>query len=140
MGSRINWDHRWFGRWKETGSRFSLCPSIYDFIEPAINSQYNIAGLCRYLEQAQVVATTSRMNFPCVVTGRIYHGSLSSRTDGVWVWWDDLSHYIKEHALVIPDGMLSHIQANHYSPPLVEDVNVKRFEWPRLSIETKPLP
>ena len=55
------------------------------------------------------------------------------------MWWDDLSHYIKEHTLVIPDGMLSHIQANHYLPPPVEDVNVKRFEWPRLSIEAKPL-
>jgi hypothetical protein len=73
------------------------------------------------------------MAFPCVFTGHEFDGPLSCRTDGVWVWWDDLSHYLKEHHLVIPGEMLHNIQANDYETPSVTLEQILRLEWPPVS-------
>ena len=126
------WDHRWFGLWKELGDQYASCPSIYSFVDPQLNAEYEVDRLCRYLETARVIATTSRRNFPCVITGERFGGSLSSRTDGIWLWYDDLSHYIREHGLVIPNKMLKHIEKNSYNPPPVTDRDIEKLERPLL--------
>ena len=130
MKSETKWDHRWFGIWKESGPKYSSCPSIYSFIDPEVNKLYDVPRLTRYLDTAHVVATTSRHAFPCVITGEKFDGSLSCRTDGVWLWWDDLTHYIREHGLILPDGMLKNIENNNYVVPEVKEAEFSNLEWP----------
>lgn len=130
--TEIAWDHRWFGIWKEMGNSYAACPSIRSFINPTINAQYDVKRLCNYLETAHVIATTSRRNFPCLITGERFDGSLSCRTDGVWVWWDDLSHYVKEHGLFLPREMSLNVEKNLYMPPPVDGRDIEKLDWPPL--------
>lgn len=132
MGSETRWDHRWFGIWKESGQQYSLCPSVYNFINLEINKRYDIEKLVGYLDTGHEVATTSRLNFPCIISGRKFDGPLTCRTDGVWLWWDDLSHYIKEHGLYIPSKMLENIEFNGYRVPPIEGLDIRTLDWPSL--------
>ena len=130
MTSSGTWTHRWFGVWQETGDAYRNCPSITEFIDPGAATQYDIDAVASYLENAQVVATTSRLGFPCAVTGKQFGGSVSYRTDGVWLWLDDLAYYVREHNIRIPDKMLETMQRNNFVPPPVSDVDVEKLEWP----------
>ena len=130
MSFASEWKNRWFGVWREMGAAFSACPSVRDFVGSADWAGYDRDGLVRYLETAQVVASTSRMAFPCVLCGAREGGSLSYRTDGVWLWPDDLPHYISEHSIVPPRSMLEHIASKRYRPPTVSQEQVDQLQWP----------
>jgi hypothetical protein len=128
MSAILNWDHKWFGLWKEFGRGYEKCPSIHDFIDKKISASYDQEHLIRYLENAHIIVTTSRMSFPCVITGKIFDGPLSERTDGLWWWRDDLGYYIKNHNLCIPAKMLDAIVQNNYTPPTVTREQIAKLE------------
>lgn len=53
---------------------------------------------------------------------QILNGS-SIRTDGVWLWRDDLAHYARQHRVAVPDDLLALIRERRYVvPPLDIDV------------------
>jgi hypothetical protein len=130
MSIEKTWTHRWFGIWKETGKAYEKCPSIEEFIDPDAASRLDREAVSYYLENAQVVATTSRLDFPCAITGKVFSGSISYRTDGVWLWLDDLSHYVREHDVCIPDAMLNTMVKNSFIPPSVAEADIEKLEWP----------
>lgn len=130
MSTHTEWKKRWFGVWREAGGAYSACPSVNDFIDPTLLAAYDRDRLVRYLETAHVVATTSRLNFPCVVCGARRGGSLSYRTDGDWLWPDDLGHYVTEHNVAPPLAMLASVVAHGYAPPAVSQAQVEQLQWP----------
>jgi len=75
MNNAENWDHAWFGVWKETGPVFKKCPSIHEFIDEKVTDYRDKDKILEYLEKAQVVATTSRLSFPCVLTKSLSENS-----------------------------------------------------------------
>ena len=113
----LEWEHRWFGYWREYGPAYSECPSIRDFVDQQVVSNYNKEGLRSYLTSAPIVASTSRINFPCPFTGRRIAGSLSVRTDGEWSWLDDLPDYIEEFGVRLPARFEEKIQDLNFLPP-----------------------
>ena len=130
MSSVSDWNHRWFGFWKEMGPKFSFCPSIKEFRtgnELNINEKKLVLA---YLKNGFVVATTSRLAFPCVITGKRFSGSISYRTDGHWLWFDDLGYYVECFGVALPLRMLEHIRANQYTIPQVSQVEVDSLEYP----------
>jgi hypothetical protein len=127
------WNHKWFGFWKEYGNRYILCPSIRQFVFPDIVSHYDKARLRQYLSRAQIVASTSRAAFPCPFSGKRIGGSISTRTDGEWYWVDDLPDYIDQFNVAIPTLWFRKIQANGYVPPPPIDMNeIEKLERPPL--------
>jgi hypothetical protein len=112
------WPYRWFGYWKEQGVRYSKCPSISDFIRPqAYLTPKERTDISRYLTVAPVYSVTSRRMFPCLVTGRVFSGSLATRTDGVWIWREDVAYYMNEHRLWLPGTFYRHIVARGFVVP-----------------------
>ena len=124
------WNHRWFGVWREYGPAYEYCPSVRDFVFPTVVRCYDKARLRQYLTKAQIVASTSRHSFPCPFTGKLTGGSISFRTDGRWVWLDDLADYIDQYDVAIPTDWLREIEKNEYVPPFVEEAVVQKLEWP----------
>lgn len=127
---RQSWQHRWFGVWQEYGEAYRRCPSITDFICPGTLTDHEKKKVAHYLDNAHLVVTTSRTQFPCAISGHRHLGSISFRTDGHWLWLDDLSHYVVEHDVCIPSQMLEAIRVNGFEPPEVTDKQVQELEWP----------
>jgi hypothetical protein len=130
MTPATDWNNRWFGVWRETGATYSACPSVQDFMDSAALAEFDKGRLVRYLETAHVVASTSRLAFPCVLCGARHGGSLSYRTDGEWLWPDDLGHYVSEHNVAPPRAMLEHVAGHRYDPSAVSQEQVERLQWP----------
>ena len=130
MNEILNWKHRWFGVWRESGRAYEKCPSIKDFIDPKFTEHHDIDKITRYLETAQIVSTTSRANFPCVLTGRRFSGSLSYRTDGEWLWPDDLAYYVREQRVSLPLELVTMMENYKYQPPVVPQEAIQKLEWP----------
>jgi hypothetical protein len=130
MSSLENWNHEWFGVWMESGAAHEKCPSIRDFIDKQSPDYHDKDQLAKYLETAQVVATTSRLRFPCVLTGKKFVGSLSYRTNGKWLWPDDLAYYVREHHVRLPTKMVEAIRQSAYKTPVVSDETISNLERP----------
>ena len=53
-------------------------------------------------------------------------GGSSVRTDGEWLWRDDLSYYVRRHDVRIPDDFLESIRRRHYIVPDLDDETLDR--------------
>lgn len=125
------WNHKWFGFWKEYGPRYEDCPSVRIFVLPEIASGYDKARLREYLTKGQLIASTSRRSFPCPFTGKRTAGSISTRTDGEWYWLDDLPDYIDQFNVAIPSSWLLKIESNGYvPPPPIDPEAIEKLELP----------
>lgn len=125
------WNHKWFGFWHEYGPDFERCPHVRDFVFPAVVSQYDKARLRDYFSKAHAFLATSRNRFPCPFTGKRVGGSICFRTDGEWLWLDDLPDYIEQFNVAIPSSWLRKIEVNGYvPPPSIERDIMKKLEWP----------
>jgi hypothetical protein len=131
MNKVDTWKHRWFGVWAESGAAYQNCPSAKEFVVPEVNHFYSKDRLRNYLSSAPIIVSTSRRNFPNPFTGELIGGSISFRTDGKWLWLDDLPDYIEKHGVAIPTVWLAEIEARDYKPPeKVDDELIERLEWP----------
>lgn len=130
MSNIDQWPFRWFGVWREFGPKYKECPSIREFVSPELVAHYDKKRLREYLLNCQVVASTSRASFPCPFTGVQQKGSISFRTDGEWLWLDDLPDYIENFNVAIPSRWLRSIEARSYEIQTVDDHSVMKLEWP----------
>jgi hypothetical protein len=130
MTAIAQWPHRWFGVWKEYGPAYRNCPSVQSFVDRNMTASYNKARLRDYLTRAQIVASTSRTSFPCPFTGKRTTRAVSFRTDGKWLWLDDLPDYIDDYDVAIPTEFLSEITSHAYIPPTIDLSALGQLEWP----------
>ena len=126
------WPRKWFGIWRESGPDSASCPSIYDWIDPEEIKTYgdDLPKILNYLRTATVVATTSANAFPNLITGISRSGSVSFRTDGIWVWLDNLPEYIEQNSVAIPRNFYAHIKNQLFIPPDASDVKPEDLDWP----------
>jgi hypothetical protein len=93
---------------------------VLDFVDPAwdIDTRNRVIA---YLNGGFCLAATTR--WPCIFEG---HGclddsgdsrSLCARTDGVWSWADNLTHYVEHHQVRVPDSFVRHMEAMRFTPP-----------------------
>jgi hypothetical protein len=52
----------------------------------------------------------------------------SDRTDGTWVWREDLAHYVEKYHLRLPDEFLANMRANQWVVPQKESMDPRLFE------------
>jgi hypothetical protein len=123
------WPYSWFGCWSEFGSRYSKCPSIQDFIDPSWHYA-ELDRLTSYLAVAPLIATTSRLSIPWAIEPGDGRSTISYRSDGIWLWLDDLDYYVTRHQLRLPDSFIIHIEQNNYIPPDSLNKDISEFSWP----------
>lgn len=127
-----NWPFKWFGVWKEYGTNYQSYPSIKTFVNEEINNSYDKDLLCGYLKNGIVLTSTSRKNFPSPFNREVVMGSISFRTDGTWIWLDNIVDFIQSNNLIIPQNWLAFIRQNNFTIPEIPDKQLKNLEWPSL--------
>jgi len=126
------WPHKWFGVWKEYGEQYSKCPSIKEFIQDRNLYGDKIQLISKYLATSQIIGTTSKHCFPDPISCKVVFGDISFRTDGIWVWLDDLADYIVKYNVAIPVLFYRNIEANNFEPITNWQGDYKKLDWPKL--------
>ena len=123
------WDQHWFGFWREFGPEYAACPSIETFVDPTWHHP-RLDGIVEFLATAPIVATTSRLAIPWAKGEGDDRRSISYRSDGRWVWLDDLDYYVAEQRVRLPDAFVAAIEGWDYSPPTDLDVDPQDLPSP----------
>lgn len=127
-----NWPFKWYGLWKEYGTGYENYPSIKEFIDQQKNRTYNKERLIEYLNTGVVVATTSKRNFISPFKSDNESGSISFRTDGKWLWLDNISEFISHNELTIPENWYNEILDRDFIIPEVAESQLQGLEWPSI--------
>ncbi|WP_185290626.1 hypothetical protein [Chryseobacterium lactis] len=126
------WPYKWFGFWKEYGEEYIKYPSIKYFINEEINKTYEKEKLLNYLNKGLVITVTSKSSFPDPFTSVLGKGEISIKTDGKWLWLENIYDFIEFNNLIIPSAFYKDIQDNNFILPEIEIVNFEALEWPSL--------
>ena len=122
------WPHKWYGIWH--GGSGDVLPAVEDYIDTSWSIP-DMKAVQYYLAHAPVLFTV--LGGTCLVDPS-HHFSSRPRTDGVWLWFDDLVHYVDAHHVRLPDEMLKHIRSSGCEPPTEWRVNgadiPRALEWP----------
>lgn len=124
------WPYKWFGLWKEYGDQYQQYPSVYNFVNSDVNSMYDKKKLHHYLSSGLLISSTSGLNFRSPFDDTIIADSVSFRTDGTWLWLDNISKLIELNDLIIPEELYKEIQANNFTVPKDIIFNENDFTWP----------
>jgi hypothetical protein len=123
------WQERWFGVWREFGAGYERCPSIEEFVD-ASWAHPRRADIVEYLSDAPIVATTSRLAIPWATGSGDGRQSVSYRSDGEWLWLDDLGYYVEHHGVRLPDAFVAAIEARSFVAPAQLDRDPSELAWP----------
>ena len=55
---------------------------------------------------------------------------MSWRSDGTWLWLDDLDYYVTEQGVRPPDALVAAIEAHGFTPPPALTADVAELPWP----------
>lgn len=127
---------RWYGFWKEQGPSYANFPSILESVSQDWPERQN-NSLLHYLVTSPLLSVTFRG--ACLFCGELCYLlkdeqlSTALRTDGVWVWPDEIVHYIEHHGVMIPSDMFSHIKKKRYRIKSV-DVEEIASDFPTLPL------
>ncbi|MCS3533036.1 hypothetical protein [Chryseobacterium sp. JUb7] len=127
-----NWPYKWFGFWKEYGEDYNNFPTITSFINNEINSNYQKVALLNYLKNGHIVASTSRSAFQNPFTSIIESGEISIRTDGKWIWLDNICEFIEHNDLVLPSNFYEDIKKNNFIISKNDLFNLDHLECPNI--------
>ncbi|MDQ3813271.1 MAG: hypothetical protein M3347_04895 [Armatimonadota bacterium] len=135
------WPHNWFGWWREYGERYEDFPSIHSFMDKSWEFEAK-DKLINYLMESQALAH-SPSGRSCIFNqcrrSKIEYSKKhlmfpGPQTDGVWLWFADLSHYVKYHDIRLPDSMVTHIVSNNFIPQQLASASLQSvaegLDWP----------
>ncbi|WP_340687946.1 hypothetical protein LCL61_18310 [Amycolatopsis coloradensis] len=93
---------------------------------PKIDDEDERERICAYLESATLLLVTSAMLDDIVDPGRGPTVPTNFYTDGVWVWTDSVTYYLREHHLAPDPELLAYIDDVDGPPPLPDTVALGR--------------
>lgn len=109
---------------------------LFDDVDPASGPRFNqdheladaeeLPQLASYLNQGEAVLVTTALLDDVVEPARGAVVPMSFRTDGMWVWSDATTYYLKQHALMPDPELVAHIRAVDYVAPQVDGVGMHR--------------
>ena len=123
------WSEHWFGCWREFGRDYERCPAIETFVDESWTHPRH-DDLVAYLSTAPVVATTSRTALPWALGPGDGRSTVSYRSDGTWLWLDDLDYYVAQHGVRLPDTLVAAIETRAYAPPDELTADIDDLPWP----------
>ena len=125
-----SWSHRWFGWWREEGvsTPIDTFPSVYEFQDRDwLYPKKNL--LVQYLSESPILFRLGSVKY--AFGGYV---SRTVRTDGFWVWCDDIVPYVLNHQIRVPNNLLIHLEDRNFLRKIRLDVTVEDVEfglqWP----------
>lgn len=83
-----------------------------------------------YLDRSEVVVVALIPSVKCVLCGENAGNPSAYKSDGVWLWPEDLAHNVRRHGIRVPDRMVEHMRRNGFKPPQNLRIDVPNLPWP----------
>jgi hypothetical protein len=76
--------------------------------------------LVAYLRDCPAITAVPRFDpVVCQICGEtLERCSSTQQSDGLWIWFKPVVHYVQLHHVRLPDRMVERIRANKYRPPV----------------------
>lgn len=104
-----------FGFWEEHGNQYKDYPSVNLYRNKEINKLYDKDKLIQYLRSGGTVAASSKIVFPHLFKNHIEQsGEFLLLTDGFWIWPENLSEYVLDYDVILPNDWYNLILKNNY--------------------------
>lgn len=106
----------------------SSLPSIHDEVRPTGVAEES--AIVEYLRAGNMIAAVME-GMADVIDGELFRGSSgcsSLLTDGVWLWRQDLAHYVERHHVPVPDDFLRFVGESGFRMPVLSDSDLVRLE------------
>jgi hypothetical protein len=124
-GGRTPKPLRWVGNFRETGwDDEPSAPSLVECRGKRRNGHKD--EVVRYLRAGKRLSASPGSVRDHFEPSR-RAGSMSSLTDGVYVWPELLAYYVEQHDTLLPDDFEEHMQRNDWEVPDVIDVKMLRL-------------
>jgi hypothetical protein len=127
MCSPRSWPHRWFGVPLVEPRHEDPHPSAFEMVDPTWQPT-DLPELLNYLDTAADLVTSAPM-----VACPFCAAGLSTaywRSDGVWLWSNSLSHFVRDHRVWLPNAFVAHIREAGYQPAASGQVDWDNLPWP----------
>ncbi|MFE2916091.1 hypothetical protein ACFXI0_17050 [Kitasatospora indigofera] len=84
--------------------------------------------LIQYLHSGVVLAATAAITHDVLSPDRTVIGGLSLLTDGRWLWYSDLAHYVEHHHVALDPRFVAHAQSRDWTVPHVSRQDLMDME------------
>ena len=122
------WHEKWFGFWRAAGDEDRNLPLLSEWVDTTWNPP-DKTELARYVAKAPIILASGTTKAPCPMCSTMLSTS-DYQSDGDWLWPVDLSHYVSEHGVRIPDELVLHIRGRGHEPPKRVDMDISQYPWP----------
>ncbi len=101
--------------------------SIFDYIKKGDLSE--MENICAYLESGVEFIVTPGTSIDVINPENGTAGVPSDYTDGIWLWPGDLSYYVRNYNLKLPDEFVLTMKQNHWRVPVsIDDLDCDDIE------------
>lgn len=117
------WQQQWILPPNDLSEGTPQLPSLLDWIDKNWEPQ-DITSIVDYLRDSPMFTRAlSPEKFRCVLCGQDLGDGTIWKSDGFWVWPQELAHLVEDHHLRLPDRMVEHIRKQSYLPPAQDNCN-----------------
>jgi hypothetical protein len=102
-------------------------PSLRDSVQQQAN--YDVKSVANYLRTAPVLYAHFGLVQDILNPSHSYIGSANIRTDGVWIWPEDLAYYMEHYNIALPLDFLEHVKLRRYQSPTNHELNLVELEF-----------
>lgn len=114
------------GYYKEMPHRIETTDSIYDFINK--EKQERIKSICKYLDSGLELIVSPGVTEDIIEPLNGNSGTTSTFTDGIWLWPGDLSYYVRNYRLKLPDDFITTMKNNNWKVNIsLDDLNFEEM-------------
>ncbi|MEU7116658.1 hypothetical protein [Streptomyces sp. NPDC046182] len=96
----------------------------------------NARELVKYLQNGALLAATTTLVRDVLALDNPVIGGLHLLTDGHWLWYSDLAHYVEHYHLALDAQFIAHAQANGWTVPQLDDTELLALEAVLLGDDT----
>lgn len=128
MSGFSNWPHRWFGFFSETPDGDPEAAWIEDFVDTAWDVTERDLVIS-YLSESPVVVAGCLPSKKCLLCD-LQVPSATFKSDGVWLWPQNLLHMVEKHGIRVPREFVEHMRASSFTAPARCEESLEMLPWP----------
>ncbi|HEX7308800.1 hypothetical protein [Lentzea sp.] len=107
---------------RELSSREANAPSLRDGVSRGDSGIRE--RIAEYLDRADLLSVTTEPTYDVLADEEVEIGRYGTRTDGVWIWPFDLSHYVRTYNISLPAEFVEWAAGLNWMPPAVSDERI----------------
>ncbi|MFE6049253.1 hypothetical protein ACFQ6N_00675 [Kitasatospora sp. NPDC056446] len=114
------------GEFRELGHGRPDGPSLRSAVRAQESA--NARELVEYLRAGTVLAATTTLVHDVLSPDYAVIGGLHLLTDGHWLWYSDLAHYVERHHVALDPQFIAHARSNDWTAPLLSEADLLAVE------------